>query len=89
MGGSGQGDGSADRQGRHRSSGSARGSMDGAWVYYWPLFRREELEIEEMHCFIHPENQVSIHLAEKLGFEMLSDADPKQEELVHFRKSLE
>lgn len=52
-------------------------------------YAREELEIEEMHCFIHPENQVSIHLAEKLGFEMLSDADPKQEELVHFRKSLE
>lgn len=52
-------------------------------------YAREELEIEEMHCFIHPENQVSIHLAEKLGFEKLADADPKQEELIHFRKSLE
>lgn len=51
-------------------------------------YAQEELEMEEMHCFIHPGNQVSIHLAEKLGFEMLADAGPEQEELVHFRKSL-
>lgn len=52
-------------------------------------YAQEELEIEEMHCFIHPENQVSVHLAEKLGFEMLADADPEQTGLVHFRKKLE
>lgn len=27
-----------------------------------------ELTIEQLHCFIHPQNKASIHVAEKLGF---------------------
>lgn len=32
-----------------------------------------ELEMEQMHCFIHPNNVPSIRVAEKLGFHLCSD----------------
>lgn len=31
-------------------------------------YAREELEAERLFCLIHPDNKVSIHIAEKLGF---------------------
>lgn len=31
-------------------------------------YGREELGMEELHCFVEPENGASLHLAEKLGF---------------------
>jgi len=51
-------------------------------------YAREQLEAEELHCFIHPNNRVSMHLAIKLGFQKIADSDPGQEGLVHFKKCM-
>lgn len=45
----------------------------------------QELEIGQLHCFIHPDNRVSIHLAEKLGFKIVTDECKGQGEYLHFR----
>ena len=47
----------------------------------------QELEIEQLHCFIHRMNQPSIHVAEKLGF-VLQDSSYEQNGMLHFRLDL-
>lgn len=46
-------------------------------------YAQQELEIEELHCFIHPHNKASLHLAEKLGFGPCAE-HPMAEGLLHF-----
>ncbi len=49
-------------------------------------YAKEELGMEELHCFIHPRNQRSIHVAEKLGFiRVLGEG---QGGLLHFQAEL-
>ena len=52
-------------------------------------YAKEELAIRRLHCFIHPCNTVSVHLARKLGFELCADQDGGQEELAHWKKCLQ
>lgn len=58
-------------------------------------YAAQELEIEQMHCFIHPQNAASIRVAEKLGFTRCEQTAGKkkktagrQEQLLHFEKRL-
>lgn len=53
-------------------------------------YARDELEITQLHCFIHSRNAVSIHVAEKLGFTLCGDgACPDgQEKMLHYSCSL-
>lgn len=43
-----------------------------------------ELEISELHCFIHPQNLASIHLAKKLGFLPCGQPQGEWDGLLHF-----
>lgn len=49
-------------------------------------YAKEEAGMDQIHCFIHPGNQVSLHLAKKLGFEIVEDTQKIQTDLIHFRK---
>lgn len=51
-------------------------------------YAKEEIGISELHCFIHPDNHASLHLAEKLGFQMAEQFDSEKEELMHLRMHL-
>lgn len=51
-------------------------------------YAKEELEIDQLHCFIHPENKASIRVAEKLGFSRSGQDPGRQEGMVHFFKLL-
>ena len=51
-------------------------------------YAKEELCFEEMLCFIEPENEVSIHLAKRLGFEFLEAMEIEGVELHKFWRSL-
>lgn len=51
-------------------------------------YAKEEIGINELHCFIHPDNHASLHLAEKLGFQMAEQFDSEKEELMHLRMHL-
>lgn len=50
-------------------------------------YAREQLCLDEIHCFIQAENDPSIRLAEKLGFQMEEDSPDETGLLLHFRKS--
>lgn len=50
-------------------------------------YAQQELGIEELHCFIHPQNQASLHLAEKLGFGPCAEP-PMLEGLLHLHKKI-
>lgn len=50
-------------------------------------YAAKELGIAQLHCFIHPKNQVSMHLARKLGFTEMSDSDVSFQGLRHFKKN--
>ena len=47
-------------------------------------YARQELEAEQLHCFIHCRNQASIHVAEKLGF-TLQHGNGGQKDMLHYR----
>lgn len=49
-------------------------------------YAQQELEMDQLHCFIHPENQASIHLAGKLGFVLCEQSDVTQDGLLDFKK---
>ena len=49
-------------------------------------YAQQELEMDQLHCFIHPENQASVHLAGKLGFVLCGQADAAQNGLLDFKK---
>ena len=53
-------------------------------------YARDELEITQLHCFIHSRNAVSIHVAEKLGFTLCGDGScpDGQEKMLHYSCSL-
>ena len=51
-------------------------------------YAQQELEMDELHCFIHPNNRISIHLAIKLGFALYRHADASQDGLLDFRKCI-
>lgn len=47
-------------------------------------YARQELEAEQLHCFIHCRNQASVHVAEKLGF-TLQHGNGGQKDMLHYR----
>lgn len=49
-------------------------------------YAKEEAGMDQIHCFIHPQNHASLHLAKKLGFEIVEDIQKPQTDLLHFRK---
>ncbi|MCI8891971.1 MAG: GNAT family N-acetyltransferase [Eubacterium sp.] len=51
-------------------------------------YAKQELEIKELHCFIHPKNQASIHLAAKLGFVRCGHTGAAQDGLLDFIKCI-
>ncbi|MDE7310858.1 MAG: GNAT family N-acetyltransferase [Eubacterium sp.] len=51
-------------------------------------YAAEELGIEQLHCFIHPHNNGSLRVAQKLGFTLCAEPDAKQKELLHFCKNM-
>lgn len=51
-------------------------------------YAKEEIGINELHCFIHPDNHASLHLAKKLGFQMAENFDSEKEEFMHLRMNL-
>ncbi len=51
-------------------------------------YASEELEMEEMYCFIHPENAPSVRVAEKLGFVRDDESGKETGGLVRFYKKL-
>lgn len=51
-------------------------------------YAKEEIGINELHCFIHPDNHASLHLAKKLGFQMAETFDSEKEEFMHLRMNL-
>lgn len=51
-------------------------------------YAREQLCLDEIHCFIQAENDPSIRLAEKLGFQVEEDSTNETGHLLHFRKNL-
>lgn len=48
----------------------------------------EELQMNQLHCFIHPKNYASIRVAEKLGFLKCDSADGRREVMLHYRIEL-
>lgn len=50
---------------------------------------REETEFKEIHCLIHKENQISIHLAQKLGFVWREEVEINGKQLQRYTKSLQ
>lgn len=52
-------------------------------------YAAEQLCMEELHCFIHPDNAPSVCLAKKLGFELEQGSLETPELLLHYRKKLE
>ncbi len=48
-------------------------------------YASQELEIRQLHVFIHPENLASIRVAQKLGF---AKCGGLVEDMLHYRKSL-
>ena len=44
----------------------------------------EELQMNQLHCFIHPKNYASIRVAEKLGFLKCDSADGRREVMLHY-----
>ena len=51
-------------------------------------YAKEELEIEQLHCFIHPNNKGSLRVAQKLGFTQCQSKEHRQGELWHFSMEL-
>lgn len=51
-------------------------------------YATEQLCMEELHCFIHPDNDPSIMLARKLGFESEHDSLEQQGVMLHFKRKL-
>ena len=52
-------------------------------------YAREETEFEEIHCLIHKENKISIHLAQKLGFIWQEEVKIHGKYLQRYTKSLQ
>lgn len=50
-------------------------------------YAKEELGIEELHCFIHRMNQASLRVARKLGFTQC-DSFCEQKDMLHFIKNI-
>lgn len=51
-------------------------------------YASEQLCLDEIHCFIHPDNYPSIRLAEKLGFKEGRDRLDETGGLLHYRKRM-
>lgn len=51
-------------------------------------YATNEIGLDELYCFIHPDNKVSCHLAQKLGFEMTDRFDREKDRFVIFCKKL-
>lgn len=51
-------------------------------------YAKEVIGLEELYCFIHPDNKVSCHLAQNLGFETTDRFDSEKERFVVFCKKL-
>ena len=52
-------------------------------------FARNETEFEDLHCLIHKDNSISIHLAENLGFSWQEELKVQGKILQRYTKSLE
>ncbi len=52
-------------------------------------YAREETEFDEIHCLIHKENKISIHLAQKLGFIWQEEVKIHGKYLQRYTKSLQ
>ncbi len=51
-------------------------------------YAEDELEIDRLYCFIHPENAGSIHVAQKLGFSRIGRYADGREKMICFCKQL-
>lgn len=51
-------------------------------------YARQELEIEELHCFIHPGNRASVRVAQKLGFALCGVPWKGQEGMLHYCRKI-
>ena len=51
-------------------------------------YAKEELGIEEVYCVIRPDNETSIHIAEKLGFEFEKEFTEEKRKMFRFYKAL-
>lgn len=52
-------------------------------------YAREATEFGEIHCLIHKDNQISIHLAENLGFSWQEEIEIQGKPLQRYTKSFE
>lgn len=52
-------------------------------------YARESTEFEEIHCLIRKENQISVHLAQKLGFIWQEEVTINGKQLQRYMKSLQ
>lgn len=51
-------------------------------------YAKEEIGMDELHCFIHPDNKASLHLAQKLAFEAVAYSESDGKRFVHLYKKL-
>ncbi len=51
-------------------------------------YAKQELKIDEMHCFIYQDNQASIQVANKLGFVCVGNMENGTQDTLHFLKKL-
>ncbi len=51
-------------------------------------YATDQLQVDELHCFIHPKNLASIRVAEKLGFLLDKKEGTQQNGMLHFSKRL-
>ena len=47
-----------------------------------------QLQTDELHCMIHPQNYPSLRVARKLGFTLVNSGEPRRDGLLHYHKRL-